>query len=667
VLGHDETRVVKARLPTESKVADFGFAARAHRAAKHGGWFTWSVPNDRLAYWSDAASREDLAVVPVGVAPDGIVLLLSRAPPSADELAEARRGRTLASVLVPSCCGGERGSAGPQGENDAGLLEAAAAMDLEHGGILGFVPCSAGCPRALALLDELLEWGSKVGHRDVVQVVREYRGATAAASYAPFATYRQAPLLARVQAALVCEIDPQPVEACYVSNYFNVVRLADGSTGTCMSYSKVADDELERVRRYVHEHADSDPWLLSLLSSRGVDNFGQSLWAALLSARSAQALLPGHHPGYLASHTEPFDPLAGGDKVVVIGFGGYMEDAAQHPEVRRLHIADLGYRERRAQMNATVARFNRRGGGFVATVSDGSDTQRQLADADVVFITGSTLSNGTLDLLLRWACHCRVVAVQGQSAGVHPRALFDSGANLIITTRKPADLIEAATGGQLAEVLENGFPNLYMWPTTASDWFEAYDGLWEDNGYAAAPRQLYRRFLQWTRPGAVMELGCGNGLLLRYLADHSRAPMIVPMGMESKPECISTARQRVFPSHAENFQQGDLLHLRQPPMALDLLITNPLYADEGYRQQDEKGRIRGLRLDGSIQSAVARWISWLAPGGRLVLFCYPGQMAEIAPQHDGLRTALSRVADFREFRYEEATFFVFDAPPEDPR
>jgi hypothetical protein len=153
---------------------------------------------------------------------------------------------------------------------------------------------------------------------------------------------------------------------------------------------------------------------------------------------------------------------------LVIGFGGSMERLAGDPLVRALHIADLFYPSRRQEMDAALEGYRRQDPSKVITFSDGHDTARRLGEVDLVTVTGSALCNGTLDGLLDQARGGPRVIVQGQSAGIHPVALFRRGVSLVMTTLKPRELARRAradpSGSHLKPLLEGGLPWLYLLP-----------------------------------------------------------------------------------------------------------------------------------------------------------------------------------------------------------
>src|SRR5262249_2963769 len=144
------------------------------------------------------------------------------------------------------------------------------------------------------------------------------------------------------------------------------------------------------------------------------------------------------------SSSPPRDLFAGARSAVVIGFGGYMEPLARAGQIEELHVRDLEYEARRAEMEEAIAEDRRRFPAQVFTIGDGRDTAEQLREADVVAITGSALCNGTLEGLLEQAAGRAWIVVQGQSAAIYPRALFERGARLVVTTLKPPELARLA-------------------------------------------------------------------------------------------------------------------------------------------------------------------------------------------------------------------------------
>ena len=53
-----------------------------------------------------------------------------------------------------------------------------------------------------------------------------------------------------------------------------------------------------------------------------------------------------------------------------------------------------------------------------------------ISKSDVIFITGSTLVNGTFDELINYTGNCRIIGIYGASAQLIPEFLFKNGINL---------------------------------------------------------------------------------------------------------------------------------------------------------------------------------------------------------------------------------------------
>jgi len=139
-----------------------------------------------------------------------------------------------------------------------------------------------------------------------------------------------------------------------------------------------------------------------------------------------------------------------GDTVAVIGFGGYLYAAIEDSAADRILVSDLFSSEpvkkaRIAQQIEAWQPFLRGKRLEIYGRMEGPDILRQ---ADVAFITGSALCNGTLEELLHAATgspgRCRVTVVQGHSVNIHPAALFRRGVDMVVQPIVDTDVIEAA-------------------------------------------------------------------------------------------------------------------------------------------------------------------------------------------------------------------------------
>jgi hypothetical protein len=260
----------------------------------------------------------------------------------------------------------------------------------------------------------------------------------------------------------------------HLTPYFTVVELANGNVGAAMSYYG-RPDELRKPPL----PSDDDPLLLGwsfghaesdAVSRGGSEDRNQllrlSLQAAVLGALSASCIGRGGDGTFVTSDTLPFDPFVGVRRAVVVGFGGYMPQLTAAPGIEYLHVCDLGYPVRRAHMDQVLNGFRTAYPDKQISISNGSDLGSRVGETDLLAVTGSALCNGTLEKILDVTPKSVRVIVQGQSASLHPLALFARGVWFVVTTLKPADLVQAAiadpTGQSLRPYLEGGLRRLYL-------------------------------------------------------------------------------------------------------------------------------------------------------------------------------------------------------------
>jgi len=72
-------------------------------------------------------------------------------------------------------------------------------------------------------------------------------------------------------------------------------------------------------------------------------------------------------------------------------------------------------------------------------------------------------------------------------------------------------------------------------------------------------------------PPSVLDLGCGPGLLMDYLAATGRADAVAYHGIDISPSMIDLARHR-WPG--KSFQARDILSDSLPPLSVDVVIMN---------------------------------------------------------------------------------------------
>lgn len=118
------------------------------------------------------------------------------------------------------------------------------------------------------------------------------------------------------------------------------------------------------------------------------------------------------------------------DIVAVIGYGN--EVRSLRGRCRELHVTDIRPRETFETMifDKTIMH-----GPRAITIHSGGENEQVLNAADVVFITASTLVNGTFESLLQWTRKARLVGLYGLGGSLIPDALFENGIDFITSFR----------------------------------------------------------------------------------------------------------------------------------------------------------------------------------------------------------------------------------------
>ncbi|RLG47969.1 MAG: hypothetical protein DRO06_02050 [Thermoproteota archaeon] len=159
-------------------------------------------------------------------------------------------------------------------------------------------------------------------------------------------------------------------------------------------------------------------------------------------------------------------------------------------------------------------------------------------------------------------------------------------------------------------------------------YWEGNDGsdLLRPNGFREYPEDVYDLFLSLIdRDGDVIDLGCGNGLMLRHLVERSGFRLI-PHGVDFIEESIRQAREVVLPEYAENFWVANVADVDLGEESYDFIFFDP-YAVHPADLEEVVGRVlRACRPGGKVIFYVyrdvllglrlanllrLRWIGWV--------------------------------------------------------
>ncbi|MFC1716716.1 class I SAM-dependent methyltransferase [Candidatus Poribacteria bacterium] len=138
-------------------------------------------------------------------------------------------------------------------------------------------------------------------------------------------------------------------------------------------------------------------------------------------------------------------------------------------------------------------------------------------------------------------------------------------------------------------------------------YWEQNDGtdIYRPNGYRDEPGKLFDHFCeQITHDGKVVDLGCGNGLMLRYLMEHTSFTLI-PYGVEFLEPSIRQAREIIHPEYKPHFIVCNIVDYEYKDAPFDFVFANPHY----IHPEDMAGFLYSV-------------LSNCADGGRVVFYTY---------------------------------------------
>jgi len=137
-------------------------------------------------------------------------------------------------------------------------------------------------------------------------------------------------------------------------------------------------------------------------------------------------------------------------------------------------------------------------------------------------------------------------------------------------------------------------------------WEENKEGnIYLPSGFREYPQEIYDLFLRLIpRSGKVLDLGCGNGLLLCHLVRHSPHKLI-PYGVDFIEESIEQAKTLILPEYADNLAVGNIAEYPFADAPYDFILFDPydLHSDD-------------------LEPVLKRALDALGHDGRIIFYTY---------------------------------------------
>jgi SAM-dependent methyltransferase len=105
------------------------------------------------------------------------------------------------------------------------------------------------------------------------------------------------------------------------------------------------------------------------------------------------------------------------------------------------------------------------------------------------------------------------------------------------------------------------------------------------NGFKEYPIFIYTAFCQQiNKNGKVLDLGCGNGLMLKHLMQYSGYKLI-PYGVEFLEPSIKQAKEIIHPQYADNFIAGNMIDYSFKEGPFDFIFLSPHHVHPEDREK----------------------------------------------------------------------------------
>jgi len=175
-------------------------------------------------------------------------------------------------------------------------------------------------------------------------------------------------------------------------------------------------------------------------------------------------------------------------------------------------------------------------------------------------------------------------------------------------------------------------------------YWEQNDGtdIYSPNGYRDEPTWICDCFCeQITHNGKVIDLGCGNGLMLKYLMEHTQFTLI-PYGVDLLEPSIRQARNIIHPEYKSHFIVCNVADYEYEDAPFDFIFANPHYI-----------------YAGDMAEFLHNVLNACADGGRVIFYTYSDVLKHCGYPWVGEFSGVSELAIKRR-DYPGVSFGIYD-------